>query len=442
VYPKAGQGYLFHDTEDVLEFKDIQKALWTLSGLHENSSTVVALRVDPNTIAASFNTTDFPFPRKKLRLFANDGEYEYLAQTRLSGWVLNNINDPGSEAAFVEFDDVYDDCTRLERFTGHCPCSALAEGTCLPITAYARFPVLTDTKLYNNLDLTVYKRKRYQEVQGFEYVSGALTTELDFNDAIRPWDNHNFEAIYKRKKELAERGADSARRFAHRKIECPQCVFSYKKYDGTVKDCGLINNCKSHVLESTAWDVLFRWLHDSTPMTEGTASFTTKQIRYLIHASGTCYTNRAITPARNTETILAGFRLTSGKLYYEVAAAKGDLQRYKKFDNYEELQKMYPLLPRANAVPDVEIHAKHVLAHAIFATKRTIHGSGHQPHPQYAITFDRGSVVQQGCTTRSKFVAAELHPGSSVESYYNLLRPTLKVEANNYANNTMPVPFY
>lgn len=417
IYNKAPQGYLFHDTENPLDFSHIRRALFVLAELYDASAkAVVGIRVNPNTIVATFNTSGLPKP-------ARDGGKEYIANKRLTGWLHPNARDPGCDTLEVDYDDIYDQCTMLERFTGHCPCPKLEEGLCLPNTMFAQHPWLAEAIAdYTDPEPSEYKRTRYREIDSFTFTPGQYTVGEDFTEAVRPWDNYDFALVPTRKEEFSERGSANARRHVHRKVECSQCIFSTKNRNDTYSDCGQVNRCKQHATEEQAWAVLYKWLEHSTAYTTGNAAFALHEIHYLMRASGMDYLSRAITPTRNIMTKLAGF---SGRdsLSYRVVPCQGNTERRATFSSYADLRKVIHGLPASKDIPEVHLDKKHVLAHAIYATWYNIHGSGHQPHPVYSITHERDYVCLTGTTSRSTFSAGSLSTASHVKEFFSKLWP-------------------
>lgn len=417
VYAHAPQGYLFHDTEG-LDVDALRKPMFILSELYsDEAKAVVYIRVDANTIMATFNTSGIPTPSRI-------GGKEYLSEKRLKGWLQQNVRDPAGELSFIDYDEVYDRCTMLERFTSSCPCPKLEEGTCLPATIYAAYPWLAETQAsYTNPEPTVYKRKRFQDVAGFKSVPGTYAIDSDFNESVRPWDNYDFGLVAARSEEFAERGIENARRALHRKVECSQCIFSTKKHAGTYADCGQIKACEGHATEEQAWTALRLWLA-KTPYAEGCEGFSIKEIHYLIAMSGIDYLSRAVTPSRNTLTKLAGFRLRGDDLSYRVAPCQGNTTRRASFGSYVALREVFTLLPESKDIPEVKVYEKQILAHAIFSTWGYIRPeNGHQPHPVYSITVSHDAIQLTGTTTRGTFGAYYLGGTSNVMEYFGKLWP-------------------
>jgi len=432
VYGNAPQGYLFHDTDEYLEVDMLRKPMFILSELYAEAKTVVYVRVDNRTIMATFNTAGIPRP-------ARTGDREFLSKNRLFGWLQKDVRDPASDAILADYDDIYDTCTMLERFTGNCPCPKLEEGTCLTTTMYAAHPWLADQLTsFSEPETTEYKRKRYQDLNGFVFTPGQYSINADFTEAIRPWDNYDFALVAARSKEFSERGAENARRFAHRKIECSQCTFSTKHRDGTYGDCGQVRNCDSHTTEEQAWEALYTWLA-ATPYENGTSKFALHEIHYLMSIAGEDHLSRAITPTRNGNTKLAGFRLGGDDLTFRVAPCQGNTTRKKKYPSYAELRAEFPALPESDKIPEVHLERKHVLAHAIFSTWGYVHTrDGHQPHPVYSITKMRHETILTGTSTRSTFWCYCLTPASHVMEFFQRLWPHGFATAKIHLNTVMP----
>jgi hypothetical protein len=427
VFDRAPQGYLFHDTEG-LHVSALRKPLFILSELYPpEAKAVVYVRVNAETIMATFSTAGVPVPTATVSdPYRDKLGYEYLGKHRPTGWLQKNVRDPAEEIAAVNYDDIYDTCTMLERFTGKCPCPKLAEGTCWPITLYKQYPWLSETlSNFTAQEPSVYKRKRFEAIDGFKYTPGSYTTKHDFEESVRPWDSYDFSIVDERIKAFAERGEENARRTAHRKIACSQCAFSIKKHTGNYADCGSIAECREHITEEEAWTALYDWLN-LTPFVKGFPGFSLPEIHYLMAMAGSEYLSRAITPTRDTLTKLAGFRLYAGspEFIYRVVPCKGNKQRRTKVESYAALREYFPILPKSEDIPKTELLPKQVLAHAIFSTWACIRASGgHQPHPLYSIISQHTHTTLIGATTRGTFEAHTLSNVSDVSTYVHYLWP-------------------
>lgn len=417
VYNNAPVGYLFHDTEAPLDVNALLKPMFVLSELYEGAQVGIYIRVDAHTVMGTFNTGGIPRPSRV-------GDVEYIGKNKMVGWLQKDVRDPEGDVTFVDYDDIYDTCTMLERFTGHCPCPRLNAGTCLPITMYVKHPWLTDTVTsFVNPEMETYKRKRYCVLNDFKFTSGAHTIRADFAEAVRPWDNYDFSLVAARSQIFAERGAENSRRFAHRAVECSQCAFSTKQHTGAYEDCGQISSCKSHTTEDQAWTALYDWLKQ-TPYETGAPEFALHEIHYLMQIAGEDHLSKAITPTRYTTTKLGGFRLIGADLSFRVAPCQGSTARKKRFDSYTKLRTAFPMLLESDKIPEMFLARKHVLAHAIFSTWSDIQPeNGHQRHPVYSITKLRDETILTGTSTRSTFHAYQLTPMSHVMEYVQYLWP-------------------
>lgn len=430
VYP-ASEGFLFHDTEDPLTFTSIQKALWMLSDLYEDAKRVIAIRVDARTIMATFSTAALPRPaRPGFGRYSTEKPEEYLESTGLTGWLLQDIKDPTSEPITVDYNDLYNDCIMLERVTDNCPCVKQTEGTCFPSTVYQRYPWLADnTTNYNATEVSKFRTKRYEHVASFKYISGQLAISADFTDAVRPWDNYDFDLVEGRTEDFAERGKDLSHRSTHRKVECSQCTFAAKKYgNGSYTDCGHIKDCHSHTTEEQAWAVLFDWLN-STEFVTGSSGFTTTEINFLIKEAGRLELSRSISDTRKVPTYLAGFHsgYTFGHTQYMVTAARGHLSRHKYYGSYEDLRIDYPMLPASADIPTIPLDPKMLLAHAIYSTWPYIRGVssgwGHHNHPLWRIELQHSTMSCYGYTSSGYFHGPSLSVASHVSDYIQALWP-------------------
>jgi hypothetical protein len=421
----ASEGFLFHDTEDSLTFTDIQKALWMLSDLYEDAQRVIAICVDDNTIMATFSTYALPRPtRPGFNLYSSVKPDEYLESSGLAGWLLRDIKNPASEPIPVDYNDLYNDCIMLERVTDNCPCVKQAEGTCFPSTVYLRYPWLAaNTTNYSATEVSKFHTKRYENVGGFEYISGQLATSADFSEAIRPWDNYDFRLVPKRETQFAERGQELSHRSTHRKVECSQCTFATKKHGGGYEDCGRIKDCRTHTTEEQAWVTLFDWLKTDTDFVTGTPGFSPGEINYLIKEAGRAEHSKSISDTRKVPTYLAGFHsgYSTEYMQYMVTAARGHLSRHKYYVSYKDLRMDYPMLLASADIPPITVEPKMLLAHAIYSGWPYIRGEsggwGHRNHPFWRMELQHGTMSTYGHTSNGYFHGPSLSVASHVSDY-------------------------
>ncbi len=424
IYPNSPSGFLFHDTEEALTFPSIQRALFVLSELYDIESAktmpVVAARVDANTIVATFNTQAFPRPKKIER--HGTEPYEFLSTTQLEGWVHEDIRKPSVDAKYLRFDQAYEHCTMLERFTGHCPCPKLNEGTCLTGTVFTEFPWL-ELRSYNDPDGAMFKRQRYKEVDDFKYISAQYTTKEDFTDARRPWNHHDFKLVEERTHEFSLRGKANARRHHVRKEICSKCAFSCATNTGGYKDCGQVDDCSEASDDKDVLQLLHRWF-DQTPFVVGSDGFTVKQIEYLVRMSGTVFEARTFSEARAVGSKYAGFRMRPFvPFHYAIAPTKGDLTRVIKCFNYDDLRRYLPLLPDEKDMPEWEVPTRMLMAHAIFSTIKRVKLSSGYGDIHSIEHWHSNDVTMYGAIGRSKAVVYNLSLTSPVTDFYNYLSP-------------------
>lgn len=432
IYAASPEGFLFHDTEHTLDFSDVQKALWRLSELYEGANKIIALRVDDQTIMATFNTCALPRPVRMRETQAFDAEtVEYLASTELSGWLLENIKDPTAQPIAVEYNSLYSSCLMLERLMDCCPCTRLSEGTCLPQTAYLQYPWLAkDVTNYSAIETPKLRTKRFSTVDDFSYISGQYATSSDFTKAVRPWSDYDFSLVEERLATFAERGQNLSHRAVHRKVECSKCTFSVKKHTSEYTDCGFITQCTTHVTEDQAWAVLFDWLENDTAFIHGDDGFTPREINYLISIAGRKEDSRAISPTRNVPTYFAGFHSsyrTDRTLLYKIVAARGALNRHRYYPTYTSLRADYPMLPARGAIPEIKLEPKILLAQAIFSQwqyiKRSSGGWGNQNYPVWRVELSHGELSTYGRTTARWFYGPTLRVASAVDEFVRARGP-------------------
>lgn len=421
----APRGYLFHQSDERLTARHIWKPLFKLYREYPvDAKRVVAVRVDENTIAASFSTSSFPIPTKIVTNVRDATKEEYLTLTSLEGWVFKDISDPKLLPEKINFSDVYDQCMMLERMTGSCPCPKQQEGTCFQETVLKRLPFMKNECDYG-IEHINHKSKRFSNIDGFEFCPGQYTIGADFTEAVRPWDNYQFSLVPQRTQEFKDRGAEQSRRKKHREEHCSVCSFgtldySTKKY----KDCGRIANCKDSVSDRDLNALLYGWLA-TTPFKIERPDWPLRAIKYLVRESG-CELKAFVSTARRIDARMGGFYYDqyTRSLKYRVVATNKPMARSIRYPSYEHMREKVDYLPKIEDLPEVEVTDAELLAHLVFATWTGIAASGlHQPHDVHYIESYTGGSTIHGCTSVSSFACTSLSGGSSLEEFYKALHP-------------------
>ena len=439
------EGFIFHDSEKRLEVTSLLLPLFKLRKLFEGASVAVAFRINDNTIAASYSTAAIPKPvtvnvAGKKR---NDPtELRLYPQTRdLMGWYIPSITDQSKPIVAFDIGQMYDGCLQLQRLMGSCPCPHKDSGVCLTENVLPTFNgqvSLGDltTNYYTLFDdnLKAQLKREFDQVGPFNYVSPGLTTEHDFYEGLRPWDDIDFSKVPTRREEFKKRGYGRRLATTHIKASCSVCVFARREVTkdnfSVVKPCVRLDQCTGSVLIAEA-EALIQHVGTRDSI-EINSQFTAKQVHALLRLIGTEYSSRVITPTRRTTVELTGFkaRVTGiHSLYYEytVHSAKGDLQRSKSFSNYQELITAIPEIAKSvatveNTLPysqqaiwayTLQLQARHLSVgwgHGAKLRKATIQESPH--------SFSIGAQYNIGRATYARrYLTKENFPHAWVAPY-------------------------
>lgn len=416
IYSRAPDGFLFHDTEEDLPVSAIQLPLKKLSELFEDSTKALILRIDAHTLIATFSLNGFPYPVKHGYTTSD----EWLQKTQLEGYLISDVNDPKAIHP-CNPDDVYSNCIELPRYTGGCPCPLQRTGECREKNLYSNLPApFAPADMHTDflIEKESLKRVKYKNLVDFEFISGAVTTEKDFQDAIRPWNTHDFDHVEERKTELSSRGKERHRRDKFRKEKCKACCFA-SVGSNYVRDCGLLNSCETAVSDDTAWSVIWRWYKDSN--FESMPGFTSDQRDFLIHRAGDNYSCRAINKTRRTKIKLAGFvKDSSDNWCYQLSAAAGLLQRFSLVASWGELVEIIPQL--SQEFKPITLNSKTRLACAILGSQRWIYQRYRGHYPVYRVQVYGSHVEATGAATRYEATSKTLDTGVNpeVKRYYAL----------------------
>ena len=427
VYRYSSPGYLFYNHEGIPDFTEVHQAMWTLSRLYPDARGVFSVRVDKNTIFASFNTDNIIRPIEIDRI-VNDTivKSEWIEATQPKGWLVDNINDVKEVARPIDYDEIYSNCLTIERMAGMCPCFRAENGACEELTLAKALPRLRDDATsVAPISASHHQNSPFSELFGFQYISGMYTTTKTFTNSLRPWDDYNFAIVPFRQQEYANRGKDASRRAEHRKDKCVNCIFG-RKLRTRIKDCGGIDKCATGVTNGDIQRLLHRWVGLSTPYFNASNGFTKKEIAYLMSKAGTEIQKSNLFGRVGIPICFAGFRssiATTGGIYYQIAPLAGELSRRKMYTCYKHLYGDFTdiLLP-ADEVPDVELHSDLIMAHAIFSLVKML---------KYSKRYSFHSVRQRGPLSVELWVhndrkIREIHSftvGNSYETLYQLLWP-------------------
>lgn len=438
MYRDAGTGYLFHNTDGLTSFESVHRAMWVLSGLYDDARSVWAIRIDANTVMASFNTQSIVKPIAISRGVNNESGYEWVSKNQPKGWLVANIRDPKTSVEAIDYDSMYDGCLQLERTTGHCPCPRMKDGTCLTSTLFRVMPEM-DLAEFAPVETAAHQVQRYKNVASYEYKPGLYMVDAAFVESLRPWDNYDFALIPEREKEFRDRGKSIVVKNNFRKAECAQCVFRRGSTDN-VLDCGRINSCDGHAVEADAEKALENWFYDNTPFAEGSEGFSKEEMVYLMtHAGKECVTTQLGNGSRNIAARLAGFFVNQydTHLKYAVVAAKGNLSRRITFNSYAELRAAVPKLPPTHQLINNEIDLTVAIAHAVFAAtfahRYTYYryGKGEPWH----IAHDGTSVSMYVQNNNRWYTAVTYRWRDQQAKLFQLLWPELVVDAAEMAAN-------
>jgi len=453
VWNRAPDAFLFHDTENSLEIEDVRKPLFILSELHvlndptaeaATSSVALAARVDSKTIAVTFSLRGFPSPIKLYkdgRSRFNGELHEWLSASGLSGWYIESVKDNSIPATPIDFSSFFDDCQQLPRLMGECPCPLLSEGQCLNTLVWPKLPAaFRQPAVHNSLFELTNKdvsKRRYSNLAGFQYVSSAKTTPTDFNQGMRPWDNHDFTLVQDRQNELSARGKVRHIREKSRKERCSSCVFANRQYSykqGVLKitDCGYVNSCNHGATEEQTRTALLGWYQHS--LFASNDGFTKEQRDWLVRKAGDTVNVKALYPTRKTKTIYGGFRIRYSKITYQLSAAAGDLTRSIEFESFSDLKQC--LASSDNPIPD-DLSATEPLtddqatAYAVVCFRHSYRQRYGQDHPVRLIKLETPEYVYMETAADRYIVAREsikiddlkrlvyLHPSYTYPSVYS-----------------------
>jgi len=430
VYPGAPEGFLFHDTENALGIRDILRPLRDLSALFEGATKALVLRHDDHSLVATFSLAAFPTPaRRRIHKYAyrggvySEGPHggDWLQDNNPQGWLISDVNDPTVPPTACAPNDIFDQCTRLSRFAGNCPCTLLKTGECATRYLYPNLPSPFNDAQTMRVDYLIdaksLKRVRYKNVADFELISGALTVNADFTPSVRPWDDHDFSLIEARRRKLSVRGKVRHLRDKFRQAQCAKCCFADKPKGAKEKvvDCGQVDACTEATSSATAWGLIYHWY--KTMNFESMPGFTPAQRDYLIQVAGRETSAKAISAVRRTRVIYAGFRARQSHAYssaignvhwhYHLAAAAGDLQRSSSYGSWSDLKKVLPELPET--IESTPLPSKVKLACAIFGSRLYgITEPGKSWYPLYKVALRGSYVVATGTNARYESTAEGL----------------------------------
>lgn len=394
IYPRAPSGFIFHDTDAAIDIADIRHALHRLANLHEvgeedapaKANQALALRVDANTLVASFSMSALPTPTLVAthggRLHTGQNTREWLGTQSLTGWFVESVQDPSVAATPFVPNAFYDECTRLERLTGHCPCALLTTKECQATWVAPRIPEpFRAVGLLSRdfpVDYTMLRKVAYVTLPGeWKRTSPKTTATYDFTESIRPWDYQTFVNIEARQELISARAKTRHARVRHVATKCNSCELA-TRYRGAMaaSDCGLLRDCTAPSTPEMVQRVLDDWLDTSSYLSM--PGFTDAQRDYLIRLGGTTVLAKTFSPSRRVKNLHAGFMrtgyYTAGSWVYQLVSAGNNLSRYLQYNSYKELQEVLPELPDSPEVGPVDRRVLYVLA--AFGNKPTLRRSG------------------------------------------------------------------
>jgi len=447
LYPNAGEGYLFYDSDGIQGATGIHKALWVLAGLYPDAKAAFVVALDQNMLLASFNTASFPVPARIYKEPWNREEkgVEWLGSQHLRGWYIENIRDIKTRITPIDYDNIYDRCPHMERMVGTCPCPRQAMGTCLSDTLFQEIPELADGMVdFGSASLDVHRQSRYAHAGGFEFVPGLYSVEGAFVTAVRPWDNYDFSLVTLRKKEFADRGQRSAKRNNFRKEQCANCIFHTKNEKDEVLDCGFIDKCRHGKVEKEmVEEILEDWLTHCTPFHNGSEGFTYNQLEYLMGFTGKRFSTREFVKTGTTMAVFAGFQASDvqgNHLAFRIVPLAGDLDREKLYYSYAEMLAELPGLKEDVGYPYCSTQQK--LQNAVLATRRYIESDRNRKvlrvHYYKSDYYETEVMGVQG--GRRSVPCIRFTERTALARMYQLLFPNMQVAARQLHRNPWRYP--
>lgn len=421
VFSCAPQGFLFHDTAPELHLRTILRPLRALAQLCGSVHKALVLRVDAQTLVATFSLAGFPYP-VQVNLPApyesSDESFEWLNKNPLRGWLIPDVHNPHLAPIPCVPGDYYDACTELSKFTGGCPCPLLKAGVCQEKYLVPNLPAGFD--LHDLItDFTIpessLKRVKYRRLNAFEYITGTYTQEEEFAEALRPWDAHTFSSVEVQRTKYAKRGAVNSFRAAFRKAQCATCCFMQPRY-GKPDECGASGGCEGATNEASAWGLLYQWYRQSG--FDNTPGFTNAERDYLIEAAGRSSLAKGIC-SRRTQTLYGGFVYTNQTWSYRLSADAGNPQRTIDIPSWGRLKTILPELP--DTLPATTLQSQDRLACAILGRRWCVTETQRRSFPIHSIQVTPLCISAYGASTSdATSVSATLQRGShaTVLNYY------------------------
>jgi hypothetical protein len=262
-YENAPSGFLFHDTETELGIDHLRKPVWKLAELFEGAHAAYLVRVSSQTIFVAFSFGAFPRPTEIKRGWGSTQTVtDLLSDRKMKGWVIEDVGDATKLPQFIDYNNLYDNCVYLDRLSGMCPCPRLETGECAAEVIAPNLPEKITANTLRNTDFSkpdtqLFKRKRYVNLDGFEFASGKATTHDSFATTLRPWEDYDFSVVIDRKEALSKQGKKRGGDRAQEKEQCTFCAFKSSMYNGSVKGCTQLSRCRNPAVNiSDVWGVL------------------------------------------------------------------------------------------------------------------------------------------------------------------------------------------
>lgn len=362
---KAPEGFIFHDTEKPLELTDIRRALFKLTPLFENTINAFVFRVDKHTLVASFSALALPKPvtiNKPGRWVRDptDGTYGmsgevnklYPVTNDLPGWYIPRVDSLIHAETAFDIGNLYDNCTQLQRLMGTCPCPHKDSGVCLTENV---LPIFNGAVKLEDLQSNFYQaftdavkgrlKREFSDLDSFEFVSPAYTTDQDFYEGLRPWDDIHFDKVETRRKVFEERGQSRKSKNEYLANKCKSCHFKLiNKDSGNFTSCVKDpTNCTGVMSKETAIELIDAW-YENEGKIDPTA-FSKDEVTVLQQLLGNVYKVKipSFSTVRRIDVELCGFiddRFRTST--FAVSANGGDRLRTVYFKNFTDLVSTIP----------------------------------------------------------------------------------------------------
>lgn len=414
-YPHAPTGFVFHDDEQPLGLYDIRLPLQQIRDVveHENYELIaqgeevpkraLVYRVDASTLVATFSMSGFPYPTKEDVWSNKDvpvypapaGEGQHNLTDELHGWLISDVSKLSTSETEVSFGDIYDNCEQLTRLSGMCPCDMLKTGDCMKYTVLPQLPddFLGPMHTYYEIEPRWFERVARRSMGGFEYVKPSYTNTVDFGNALRPFDTHDFSVVEQRREEFSKRGLLRKKYNKLIKEECSRCTSALTDYKGEIVDCGYKRACEG----AKTLDDYWRKLLDiyNTLQFQDMPYIPNKVRDYIMHLGFLKIRSKGITGARFIDANVAGliYDPYDKRWFIHIVPYRGDLNRHTYYVTYEAFYNdLHPLSKEYVAAPDkipsTDISDRARVAYANTARYVYRHYYRKGRYPVYRVSYD------------------------------------------------------